>query len=67
MKEKEFFFNKYEKEISRDKNFIFSFMKRIARNWAVLGEKRLALKYFLKALSLKPYKIELVGQIMKTL
>jgi hypothetical protein len=39
----------------------------MGKDWLALGNKKLARKYFWKTLKEKPYKVEILGKIIKTL
>jgi glycosyltransferase involved in cell wall biosynthesis len=67
MKSREYFFGKHRDKISKDRNNLYRFNQKMARDWLMLGDKRLARNYFLKALKIKPYKVELVGKILRSL
>jgi glycosyltransferase involved in cell wall biosynthesis len=67
MRSREYFFQKHRDKISKDKNNLYRFIQKMARDWLVLGDKRLARSYFLKALKIKPYKVELLGKVLRTL
>jgi glycosyltransferase involved in cell wall biosynthesis len=66
MKSREYFFKKHRDKMSKDRNNLYRFTQKMARDWLVLGDKGLARRYFLKALKVKPYKIELLGKIFRT-
>jgi glycosyltransferase involved in cell wall biosynthesis len=66
MKSREYFFQKHKDKISRDKDNLYRFNQKMARDWLALGDKGLARDYFLKALKIKPYKVELLGKVLRT-
>ena len=67
MKSREYFFNKHKDRIYKDRNNFYRFTQKMGRDWLVLGNKQEARKYFLKALKIKPYKVELLGKVLEAL
>jgi glycosyltransferase involved in cell wall biosynthesis len=67
MRCKEHFREKHIKWLSDDNWSVYRFTWRMGKDWLALGDKKLARKYFWKTLKEKPYKIEIIGKICKTL
>jgi glycosyltransferase involved in cell wall biosynthesis len=67
MRCKEHFWEKHNKWLSNDNWSVYRFTWRMGKDWLALGNKKLARKYFWKTLEEKPYKIEIIGKIFKTL
>ena len=67
MKSREYFFNKHKDKICKDRNNLYRFVQKMGRDWLVLGNKQEAREYFLKALKIKPYKVEILGKVLRTL
>lgn len=67
MRCKEYFWQKHVKCLSKSSWSVYRFNLKMGKDWLVLGNKKLARKYFWKTLKLKPYKVEIIGKIFKTL
>ncbi|MCF7892308.1 MAG: glycosyltransferase [Candidatus Omnitrophica bacterium] len=67
MRCKEHFWEKHIKWLSDDNWSVYRFTWRMGKDWLALGNKKLARKYFWKTLKEKPYKVEILGKIIKTL
>jgi len=64
---RERFIKKYLNEMKRERYYLFRFYYSTAKDCYKLGKMQKARFYYLKAWKLYPYKIELVGKMLKTL
>jgi glycosyltransferase involved in cell wall biosynthesis len=67
MRDKELYLNKYIANLLKDRNNLYRFKQKMGRDWLCLGNGILARKYFLEALKIKPYKLELLWRMIRTL
>jgi glycosyltransferase involved in cell wall biosynthesis len=63
---KEKFLKKHYQHINKDRNFLFRFYYSIGKDYLKINNKIKARNYFLKALKLKPYKIDIAFKIIFT-
>jgi len=64
MDAKELFLSKHENLMRKDKDYLFRFYYRLGKDCKELNKRDRARKYFLKALKLKPFKLELLAKIL---
>jgi glycosyltransferase involved in cell wall biosynthesis len=67
MQSREYFFKKHINKISKDRSNLYRFNQKMGRDWLIIGEKKLARRYFINALTVKPHKLELFIRILRTL
>jgi glycosyltransferase involved in cell wall biosynthesis len=66
IKSRQIYLEKHKKQMSKDKQNLYVFTKKMGKDLLILGDKKSARKYFLHTLKIKPYKIEILAKIFKT-